>query len=102
MTSQTKEATFTALNPIGELEAEPEYQAINPRLDTLDGKTIGLFDNAKRTCPFVLGKVEKLLKERYPTITIKWFRKNIYKEVLWDQEKEWAKGVDGVIGSAGD
>jgi hypothetical protein len=102
MTKEMKEATFTALNPIGELESEPEYQGINPRLDTLDGKTIGLFDNAKRTCPFVLGKVEKLLQERYPTIKIKWFRKKIYKEVLWDEEKEWAKGVDGVIGSAGD
>jgi hypothetical protein len=101
MTRETIEATFAALNPIGEREL-PKYQGINPRLDTLDGKTIGLFDNAKRECPFVLGKVEKLLQERFPTLKIRWFRKGTYKEVLWDEEKEWAKGVDGVIGMCGD
>ena len=102
MAGQPKEAIFEALNPIGELESEPKYQGINPRLDTLDGKTIGLFDNAKRSCPFVLAKVETLLQERFPAIKIHWFRKRTYKEVLWDEEKEWAIGLDGVIGMFGD
>ncbi len=102
MTGQPKEAIFEALNPIGELESEPKYQGINPRLDTLDGKMIGLFDNAKRSAPFVLGKVEKLLQERFPTIKISWLKKGTYKEVLWDTEKEWAKDRDGVIGMFGD
>ncbi len=102
MTKQkTEEAAFQALNPIGEREL-PECLSINSRLDTLDGKTIGLFDNAKRECPFVLGKIEQLLQDRFPTITIKWFRKGTYKEVLWDEEKAWARGVDGVIGMCGD
>jgi hypothetical protein len=102
MSNETKEATFTALNPIGELDAEPEYQGIRPRLDTLDGKTIGIFDNSKRSAPYVLGKVEKLLQERYPKTKINWFRKGTYKDVLWDEEREWARGVDGVIGMFGD
>jgi hypothetical protein len=101
MTGHTKEVTFEALNPIGEREL-PTYQGISPRLDTLNGKTIGLFDNAKRECPFVLGKVEKLLQERFPAIKITWFRKGTYKEVMWEQEKAWAKGIDGVIGMCGD
>ena len=101
MSGQAKEATWSALNPIGEREA-PRYEGISPRLDTLDGKTIGLFDNAKRECPFVLGKIEKLLKERFPATKISWFRKGTYKEVMWDAEREWAKGVDGVIGMCGD
>ena len=102
MAGQPKEAIFEALNPIGKLESEPKYQGINPRLDTLDGKMIGLFDNAKRSAPFVLGKVEKLLQERFLTIKISWFKKGTYKEVAWNKEKEWAKDLDGVIGMFGD
>ena len=101
MNLQAEAATWDALNPIGEREL-PKYLGINHRLDTLDGKTIGLFDNAKRSCHSVLGKVEKLLQERFPAIKISWFRKGTYKDVLWDEEKEWAKGVDGVIGMFGD
>jgi hypothetical protein len=102
MHAQTQEATWSVLNPIGERESESQSQGINPRLDTLDGKTIGLFDSAKRSCPYVLGKVEKLLQERFPAIKISWFRKQTYKDVVWDEEREWASGVDGVIGMFGD
>jgi hypothetical protein len=102
MHGQTKEATWSVLNPIGERESAPQYLGINPRLDTLDGKTIGLFDSAKRSCPYVLGTVEKLLHERFPAIQIRWFRKQTYKDVVWDEEREWARRVDGVIGMFGD
>ena len=102
MNGHPNETIFEALNPIGELESVPNYQGINPRLDTLDGKMIGLFDNAKRSAPFVLGKIEKLLQARFPAIKISWFRKGTYKEVLWDKEKEWAGDLDGVIGMFGD
>ena len=101
MTRQPNEAVYEALNPVGERET-PRYSGINSRLDTLDGKAIGLFDNAKRECPFVLGKIEKLLLERFPSIRISWFRKGTYKEVMWDAEKAWAKDLDGVIGMCGD
>ena len=101
MTGQGREATWEALNPIGERDL-PEYLGLSPRLDTLAGKTIGLFDNAKRSNAFVLGKVEKLLQTRFPSITIKWFRKGTYKDVVWEQERDWAKNVDGVIGMFGD
>ena len=100
MTGQSKDAIFEALNPIGERET-PQYFGINPRLDTLDGKRLGLFDNAKRECPYVLGKIEKLLQERFSAIKISWFRKGTYKEVMWDAEKEWAKDLDGVIAMTG-
>ena len=56
MTMLSNEAIYEALNPIGEREA-PTYSGINTRLTTLDGKKIGLFDNAKRECAFVLGKI---------------------------------------------
>jgi hypothetical protein len=101
MNGPAQEAIWDALNPVGERDL-PAYLGINPRLDTLDGKSIGLFDSAKRSAPYVLGKVEKLLHARFPAITIKWFRKGTYKDVLWDEEREWAKSVDGVIGMFGD
>lgn len=101
MSGQTSEATWSVLNPMGEREL-PEYLGLSPRLDTLDGKTIGLFDNAKRSCPYVLGKVEKLLQTRFPSITVTWFRKGTYKDILWEEERDWAKNVDGVIGMFGD
>ena len=101
MIGQTNEAVWSVLNPIGERDL-PEYLGLSPRLDTLAGKTIGLFDNAKRECPFVLGKVEKLLQARFPAVTITWFRKGTYKQVMWEEEKAWAEGVDGVIGMCGD
>ena len=101
MPDQAQEPCYAVLNPIGEREA-PKYFGINSRLDTLDGKTIGLFDNAKRECPFVLGKIETLLQERFPAIKISWFRKGTYKEVMWEAEKKWAAGLDGVIGMCGD
>ena len=102
MKNQNKGARYEVLNPFGELESEPKYLGLNPRLDTIDGKTIGLFDSAKRSSPYVLGKVEKLLQERFPGTKISWFRKGTYKDVLWDEEKAWAEGVDGVIGMFGD
>ena len=101
MTGQGREATWEALNPIGERDL-PEYLGLSSRLATLDGKTIGLFDNAKRSCPYVLGKVEKLLQARFPSITITWFKKGTYKDILWEKERDWAKNVDGVIGMFGD
>lgn len=101
MNNQNEVACYEALNPIGESELA-EYLGINRRLDTLASKTIGLFDSAKRSAPYVLGKVEKLLQERFPDIKIKWFRKGTYKDVVWEEEREWAKGLDGVIGMFGD
>ena len=96
MTIQSNDAVYQALNPVGDREAS-KYSGINPRLDTLAGKTIGLFDNAKRECPYVLAKIEKLLMKQFPDLKISWFKKGTYKAVMWDAEKEWAKDLDGVI-----
>ena len=91
---------FEALNPVGN-RTVPDYLGLSPRLDSLNGKTIGLFDNAKRGNPDVMRRIEELLKERYPDVKTSWFRKGTYKQPMWEEEKAWAKTLDGVIGMCG-
>ena len=102
-------AVYEVLNPYGEIIALP-ISAIKPRVDTLEGKTIGLFDNGKLANPAVLGRLEELLKAKYPTAKFSWFRKadfapsgqSPYEQIEWDQITAWAKTVDTVIATWAD
>ena len=82
--------------------------ALNPRLDTLEGKTIGLFAHFKAHSPIMLQVVADLLKERFPTARFKSIQLKIdtaeaCKLPEFDAElKEWLKDVDGVIAAYGD
>ena len=44
---------------------------LNPRLDTLEGKTIGLYAHFKGHSPVMLEILSELLKERFPTTKFK-------------------------------
>jgi hypothetical protein len=57
------------LNPRGEIEPPP-VSGISPRIQSMEGKKIGLYDNGKAGFAEFLNEIEKLLKERYPTITV--------------------------------
>jgi hypothetical protein len=57
------------LNPRGEIEPPPVY-GISARVQKLDGKKIGLYDNGKAGFAEFLDEIELLLKKRYPTITV--------------------------------
>jgi hypothetical protein len=57
------------LNPRGEIEPPPVY-GISARVEKLDGKKIGLYDNGKAGFAEFLNEIERLLKEKYPTITV--------------------------------
>ena len=57
------------LNPRGEVDP-PKTLGISPRVTTLAGKRIGLYDNGKEGFAAFLDVIEKLLKEKYPTATI--------------------------------
>jgi hypothetical protein len=61
--------TLEVLNPRGEVDPPPVV-APNPRLDTLDGKTVALYWNSKQNGYVFWDRVEELLEEAYPTITI--------------------------------
>lgn len=57
------------LNPRGEIEPPP-VSGISARVQKLEGKKIGLYDNGKAGFAEFLDEIERLLKERYPTITV--------------------------------
>lgn len=51
------------INPLNETQCKPRRAA--PRLDTLEGKTIGLLDISKPGGNYFLDHVERLLKEQF-------------------------------------
>ena len=81
---------------------------LSPRLDTLDGKTIGLFAHFKGHSPVMLDVMAQLLQEKYPNTKFKPLQyKRDTSEIRKDPTfaeavDEWAKDVDGVIGAYGD
>ena len=94
-------------SPWAEIDNEGAI-ALNPRLDTLEGKTIGLYAHFKGHSPIMLQVVADLLQERYPTAKFKSIQLKIdTAEAVnipeFDAElKEWLKDVDGVITAYGD
>ncbi|MCF0230157.1 MAG: hypothetical protein HUJ76_10775 [Parasporobacterium sp.] len=85
-----------------------EPVVLNPRLDTLSGKTIGLYAHFKGHSPVMLQILSELLAERFPdtkfkAIQLKRDTKEAFNIPEFDAElKEWLKDVDGVITAYGD
>jgi hypothetical protein len=91
------------LNPWAEVDPQP-VRIINPRLDTLAGKKIGLFANIKRAAKPILAEVEKGLKKRYPDV-----QTSLFQTTQWNAQKAdrprfeaWLKGVDAAVVAVGD
>ena len=57
------------LNPRGEIEPPP-VSGISARIRNLEGKKIGLYDNGKAGFAEFLNEIERLLRERYPTVSV--------------------------------
>lgn len=94
-------------SPWGEIDNSGAI-GLCPRLDTLEGKTIGLYAHFKGHSPIMLQVVADLLHERYPTTKFKSIQLKVdTAEAVnipeFDAElKEWLKDVDGVITAYGD
>jgi hypothetical protein len=63
------QVTLEVLNPRGEIEP-PSTLAPAPRVTDLTGKKIGLYWNGKVGTDVFFDTVEKLLKEKFPTIKV--------------------------------
>ena len=89
-------------------EADPILlKGLSPRLDKLNGKKIGLLCNNKRAAPLLLDATEKLLKKKFPKVTISRFFARSFSVSSLEKDREaefnnWLKGVDAVIASVGD
>ena len=94
------------LNPTS--STTTELSALAPRVDGLNGKRIGLYDNGKMAAEPVLEVLEQKLRDRYEDITISRHAKETKHDVE-DPEKlaavsEWAieEELDVCIGAIGD
>lgn len=97
---------YEVLSPWADVDPIP-LRGISPRLDTLDGKKIGLFANFKRAAVPIANEVEKQLKDVFPDIETNLFHSTApnvdESETLRKEEfAKWAKSVDAVVGMVGD
>jgi hypothetical protein len=106
MSAGNTSAAYEVLSPWAEADPIPP-KGLSPRLDKLDGRKIGLLCNIKRASLLILDTTEKLLKQKYPTVTISRFlgRSFSVSSLETDRQAEfddWIKGVDAVIAAVGD
>ncbi|MBN2241386.1 MAG: hypothetical protein JW793_01755 [Acidobacteria bacterium] len=100
------ETRYEVLSPWAEVDPIP-LRGISARVDTLEGKKIGLFANFKRAAVPIAREVEKKLKERFPDSEISLYHStapNVDESVEPDAAKfeAWAKELDAVIAMVGD
>ncbi len=87
------------VNPLGFSTATRSNLA--KRLGTLQGKTIGLLDNAKPRADVVLDEVKKYLESKGAICSIYEFKPHLAKPLPKEQIERLAK-ADAVVGAVGD
>jgi hypothetical protein len=87
------------MNPRGKIEVTPTTSP-SPRLDSLDGKTIGLYSNGKPGMDNFYAVFEEILKEKYPSVkTVK----SSGAFLIRDEDAEaLAKQADAFVYGVGD
>lgn len=98
---------YEVMSPWAEIDPVAARGLTAPRLDTLEGKKIGLFHMWKRASKPILTVVEERLKGRYPTTEFTWYEESVMNTPEVEspnkaQFEEWLKGVDAVILTYGD
>lgn len=63
----------TVLSPWAQVDQSRLY-GLSPRLDTLNGKTIGMFGDFMNVATFMLQVVEKHIRAQYPDAKFSYFR----------------------------
>jgi len=87
--------------PTGLAETKLKYPA--PRLDSLDGKVLGLLDNGKWNSNKLLHEVQDILVKNYNIKeVIKWKKPNFSAPASRDMREEIAKQCDFVVSAIGD
>lgn len=94
-----KRVEIEVLNPRGVIESSPTY-APAPRIDTLTGKTVGLYSNGKDGMDRFYTVFKELLKNKFPTA------KTIYLSgdylINDDNANEWNSQIDTFVYGVGD
>lgn len=98
---------YTVLSPWAEVDTA-EAAPLSPRIDTIEGKTIGLFAKFKHHDPHILQEVGRQLKKRYPSINLEFLQyPKDTTEIEKDPEfypvfKEFVGKCDAIISGNGD
>lgn len=104
--SDISKTEYEVLSPWAVVDPIP-LRGAAPRLDSLEGKTIGLFKNFKRAAGPMMEVVERELQKRYPSAKFVWFNSNATNVLETETEnkdkfEEWAKSIDAAVTSVGD
>lgn len=84
-------------------ETETTRYSLSRRIDSLEGKVVGLLDNGKSNFDNLLDDVEAMLKERYPSITtIRRRKPTVSSPCPADTMKELLEKCDAVVTGLGD
>lgn len=73
MSTTVQPNTLTVFEPVASEATQQDPLA--PRLETLDGKLIGLLDNTKDLVDVLLEEVKRLLAHDFPNARFRYFRK---------------------------
>ena len=104
--TNTESNIYEVLSPWA--DADPiAPRGISPRLDSLEGKTIGLLRNSKRAAAPLMKVIERRLRGKFPSVEFTEFANLKPNERLLDQDlkedfEKWLKDVDAVIATFGD
>ena len=97
--AESGSVTLEVLNPRGKIESVPASSP-NPRLNNLDGKTIGLYSNSKPGMDNFYTVFEELLKKKYPSSQVVTMNGAF---LIRDEDAEsLAKQVDAFVYGVGD
>jgi hypothetical protein len=95
----SEKITMELMNPRGKIEVAPATSP-SPRLDSLDGKTIGLYSNSKPGMDNFYTVFEEMLKEKYPSVkTVTMSGAFLIRD---DDAETLAKQADAFIYGVGD
>ena len=72
------------------------------RLTSLDGKVVGLLDNTKDRAEIILHQVEAQLREQFPAVEFRYYRKQSVSGMGPQLEQQLTEEVDAVISAVGD
>jgi hypothetical protein len=99
MSSSDGQSQYEVLGPWAEADPVPPKGLTAPRLDSLEGIKIGLYNNTKKAAQPILSVLEKKLKEKFPASQISWCNLHTTSTPEFD---EWLKNVDAVVAAVGD
>lgn len=98
---------YTVLSPWAHTDTS-DGRGLQPRVDTLNGKSIGLFAHFKQHSPILLELIRDALQERFPNARFSLLQypkdtTEIVNDPDFDNKlKVWLAGVDVVVSALGD